>query len=104
MSVRLQEYVEVGNTIQQGVFLGSPTAAGLVSTIARAVTDPGRTIHVVLEGDTLSAIAGLYLGDPGRWREIAQANAITDPFSLVEGIALVISTTAPAPGYTRRAS
>ena len=36
-------------------------------------------MHVTIEGDTLSGLAGVYLGDPARWREIADANAIDDP-------------------------
>ncbi|MGV9385757.1 CIS tube protein [Nonomuraea sp. NPDC003707] len=100
MSVRLQEYVEVDVEIRQGVFFGSPTvsaavnaaAAGTVAT-ENAVLSGSATLHVTVAGDTLSGIAAAYLGDPGRWREIAGANRIDDPFDLPPGRSLVI----PAP-------
>lgn len=45
---------------------------------------------VVQPGETLSAIAQRELGDPNRWREIAQANGISDPRRLQAGQSLVI--------------
>ncbi|HEU4347610.1 MAG TPA: LysM peptidoglycan-binding domain-containing protein [Actinoplanes sp.] len=112
MSVRLQEYVDVSLEMSQGLFLGSPTASALVNAIpgrpiAAAVgvvtAAAASAVHVVLQGETLSAIAAAYLGDPGRWREIARANRIVDPFALVTGASLVIPA-APGgagPGRTR---
>jgi hypothetical protein len=47
-------------------------------------------VHVLLEGDSLPSIAYAAYGDPTRWRDIAQANAIDDPFVLVRGRALTI--------------
>jgi len=97
MSVRLQEYVEISLEIEQGLFLGSPTASALVSaipgvapTVEALTASVSGVVHVVLQGDTLSGIAGAYLGDPGRWREIARANSIVDPLSLVTGATLLI--------------
>jgi hypothetical protein len=51
-------------------------------------------VHVLLDGDSLPSIAYAAYGDPTRWREIAQANAIDDPLVLVRGRALTI----PEPG------
>jgi len=93
MSVRLQEYVEVTLETRQGLFLGSPTAAGVVNaavSAARALPNPAAAVHVVLRGETLGAIAAKYLGDPARWREIARANGIVDPLALATGVSLVI--------------
>ena len=94
MSVRLQEYVEVTLQLQQGLFLGSPTASAVVNTVITAASGRGGAlaglVHVVLQGDTLSAIADAYLGDAGRWREIARANQIVDPLALTTGASLVI--------------
>ncbi|MEV0825100.1 CIS tube protein [Nonomuraea rubra] len=104
MSVRFQEYAEVSLEVRQGVFLGSPTASAvvnrtitpLVEAAARALTgDAAAVVHVVLQGDTLSGIAGVYLGDPARWREIALANRIVDPLALVPGASLVIPRGTP---------
>jgi hypothetical protein len=101
MSVRLQEYVDVPLDVRQGFFLGSPTASALLSpivapTVATALgvvsVTAAEVVHVVLQNDTLSGIAGAYLGDPARWREIAQANRIVDPFALRTGESLIIPT------------
>ncbi len=72
LSIRFQEFVRVEVEIQQGFFAGPPT------------------LHHFVRGQTLSGVAGLVLGDPARWREIAQANNIDDPLHVPPGIALVI--------------
>lgn len=46
--------------------------------------------YVVKRGDTLSRIAGEKLGDPARWRLIAEANGLDNPLALKPGQALVI--------------
>jgi LysM repeat protein len=99
MSVRLQEYADVSLEIRQGLFLGSPTASAVVNKVItplveaaarRLPANAATVVHVVLHGDTLSGIAGVYLGDPARWREIAELNRILDPLSLAPGASLVI--------------
>jgi hypothetical protein len=91
MSVRLQEYVDVGIDIQQGLFLGSPTVSAAVNAAADLVVAAAKgQVHVTVDGDTLSRLAAIYLGDAGRWRTIAQANRIDDPFALPAGTTLVI--------------
>ncbi|GAB3258535.1 CIS tube protein [Kineosporia babensis] len=91
MSVKLQEYVDLPITVEQGLTGLAGLAGGVVSAIGRATVRPGTAaVHVVAAGDTLSAIAGAYLGDPGRWREIARANDIVDPLGLVPGAHLAI--------------
>lgn len=59
-------------TTERGFFFGPPT------------------IHNVIAGETVSAIAARVLKDPERWREIADANHVEDPFNLPAGTALVI--------------
>jgi hypothetical protein len=54
----------------------------------RATTRIG--VHVVVAGDSLPSIAQTAYGDPTRWREIAQANAIEDPLRLQRGRALAV--------------
>jgi hypothetical protein len=109
MSVRLQEYVEVSVAVRQGLFLSSPTLSGAVNTTVAAATaavsgsaSAEAVVHLVLAGDTLSGIAAAYLGDAARWREIALANRIVDPFGLVAGTALVLPLAA-ATGVATRA-
>ena len=104
MSVRLQEYVNVDLQVQQGLFSGSPTVSAVVNTAAATVVQAvgavlagSATVYVVVAGDTLSGIAAALLGDAGRWREIASANKIDNPFDLVPGMSLVIPPT-PASG------
>jgi hypothetical protein len=47
-------------------------------------------VHHVSPGETLDRIAATHLGDPTRWRLIADANGVTDPLRLRAGQALVI--------------
>jgi hypothetical protein len=104
LSARFQEYVRVDFAVSSGLFFGSPTVSAAVNTVAGAVADSsvgapapaaGSTVHTVVRGETLSALAGGYLGDCGRWRDIARANAMDDPFALTPGQQLVIPPRAP---------
>jgi hypothetical protein len=72
LSVRFQEYVRVEVQVEHGLFIGPPTLQNMT------------------RGQTLSSIAATRLGDPARWREIAQANGIDDPFHIPPGLPLVI--------------
>lgn len=53
--------------------------------------------HVIQPGDSLSALAARYLGDPGRWREIHEANRkqIPNPNVIEVGTELVIPPASP---------
>jgi len=94
LSVRLQEYVRVDVEVRRGLFFGSPTVSAVVNTAvgaaAAAVTSGSATVHVTSLGDTLSGLAGTYLGDPALWRDIARANRLVDPLDLPPGTSLVI--------------
>ena len=46
--------------------------------------------YVVRRGDTLSGVAGALYRDPGKWREIARANDISDPRRLEPGLELTV--------------
>ncbi len=72
LNVRFHEYVDVVIAIESGFFIASPMVSN------------------VLQGDTLSGIAAKAYGDPSRWRDIANANDIEDPFNLPTGTPLVI--------------
>lgn len=52
-------------------------------------TEPRRT-WVVQQGERLDWIASMEYGDASRWRLIAEANAIDDPFSLQPGQVLIL--------------
>ena len=55
-------------------------------------------LHIVRPGDTLETLAARYLGSPGRWREIAQANpGIADPDLILPGQRIRIPPGAAAP-------
>jgi hypothetical protein len=55
-----------------------------------------QTVHVLQEGDSLTAIAYTAFGDPTRWREIAEANGIDDPARLPRGMAITVPDTPSA--------
>ncbi|MFD0689864.1 CIS tube protein [Actinomadura fibrosa] len=96
LSVRLQEHADTeGPQIGHGLFLGPPTVQALAGggSGAPGTGAPGGadvTVHTTAVGDTLSSIAAAYLGDPGRWRRIADANRIKDPLDVPPGTQLVI--------------
>ena len=46
--------------------------------------------HVVVEGETVSGIAGRLYNDPQLWRPIAIANEISNPRSLTPGQSLIV--------------
>lgn len=46
--------------------------------------------YVIKAGETLQSIAATVLNDPGRWRELAQANEVDDPRGLLPGMRLQI--------------
>ena len=48
------------------------------------------TSHVVVRGETISAIAAQHYDDPRRWRPIADANRLANPRKLVPGQVLAI--------------
>ncbi|HMN96641.1 MAG TPA: LysM peptidoglycan-binding domain-containing protein [Phycisphaerales bacterium] len=58
--------------------------------IPELVIDPLRAprTHVVQRGETLFGIAQATLGDSGRWKEILEANGISDPRQLRAGMEL----------------
>ncbi len=51
--------------------------------------NPQRT-HQVLPGETLDRIAASYYGDATRWRQIADANGISDPLAIRPGALIAI--------------
>jgi nucleoid-associated protein YgaU len=42
-------------------------------------------IHTVKDGDTLQSVAFQAYGDPTRWRDVAIANDIDNPFEVPRG-------------------
>ncbi|GGR38810.1 CIS tube protein [Streptomyces netropsis] len=59
--------------------------------LTTALTSPTvEKVWTVRRGDTLSSIAAAVYRDATRWRELAAANAVTDPRALVPGTALVV--------------
>jgi len=47
-------------------------------------------VHRLSHGETLDRIAATHYADPTRWRLIAEANGIVDPFALTPGELLII--------------
>ncbi len=72
IAARFQEFVRVEIEIEQGLFIGPPA------------------LHDAVRNETVSSIAGAMLGDPARWREIADANDLDDPFDVPPGLTLQV--------------
>lgn len=81
---------------------GRPARARLTVSFQEYV-DPGREArevkrqtanfskaHAVVQGETLSAIAGRFYQDPRQWRPIAIENGLDDPRALTTGQTLLI--------------
>lgn len=47
-------------------------------------------LHHVGPGETIDRIAAAQLGDPTRWRELADANGLDNPFAVPPGATLVV--------------
>ncbi|MBD1903817.1 LysM peptidoglycan-binding domain-containing protein [Trichocoleus sp. DQ-A3] len=72
LSVSFKEYQPVEIEIRKGLFIGPPT------------------IRNIVEGETVSKLAGKFLGNPEAWREIAKLNNIDNPLKLIPGSQVVI--------------
>ncbi len=83
----------------------SPPAAPSPPAVIAPSPSPRRT-HVVVDGDTLTALAARYLGSSERYREIFQANRglLPTPDLLPIGATLEIPAAAPATTGTSAAS
>ncbi len=74
LSARFQEFVSVTFQVQSGVFIGPPTLYNMGAS------------------QRLADVAAQQLGDPARWREIADRNGIEDPLRIAAGTPLVVGT------------
>lgn len=72
LNVTFKEFEPIAVEIRSGIFIIPPS------------------VHNLLEGETLSNLAGKYLGDPGAWRRIAEQNNIDDPRRIPPGTPLLI--------------
>ena len=80
---------------------GTPFRADVTLALRELTTKPGaqnptsggilgRRVHELRAGDTLASIAYQEYGNPARWRDLAEANGIDDPFRLRTGLQLSI--------------
>ena len=97
LTVAFQLFKPNGTPIRADVKLAltqTETASSASSNSAGKKTNPttrsagGLGMHVVQDGDTLQSIAHHTYGDPNRWRTVAEANGIDNPFHLRRGKAL----------------
>ena len=72
LSVSFKEYRAFDIEVRRGLFLGPPSVINII------------------EGETLSGIAGKLLGNPEAWRDIADLNEIDDPLELIPGGQLLV--------------
>jgi hypothetical protein len=97
LTVAFQLFKPNGTPIRADVKLAltqAETATSASANSANKKTNPttrsdgGLGVHVVRDGDTLQSIAHQTYGDPGRWRTVAEANAIDNPMHLRRGVPL----------------
>jgi len=74
LSVSFQEYVDPGRESRE---------------VKRQTASFSKS-HAVVQGETLSAIAGRFYQDPRQWRPIAIENGLDDPRALTTGQTLLI--------------
>ncbi|HEY8550344.1 MAG TPA: LysM peptidoglycan-binding domain-containing protein [Vicinamibacterales bacterium] len=74
LSVSFQEYVDAAREGRE---------------VNRQTADFSKS-HTVVQGETLSAIAGRFYQDPRQWRPIAIENGLDDPVAIAPGQTLVI--------------
>ena len=79
----------------KGVLFGLSLVVNTAVETGRSLLSGSPTVHITLQGDTLSGLAAAYLGDATLWRDLAQANNIDDPFNLQPDRPLVIPSRGP---------
>lgn len=77
LTVSFKEYQPVEIEVKRGLFIGPPT------------------VYNIIQGETLTKIAGEILGDPSAWREIADLNNIDNPRKLDSGMQLIVPPRKP---------
>ena len=92
LSINYQMFQPNGAPIRAEVSLDLTQASATIAKPQNPTTQavPGLGTHTLVEGDTLQAIAFKTYGDPNRWRAIAEANGIDDPFRLPRGAPLLL--------------
>jgi Contractile injection system tube protein len=97
LTIAFQLFKPNGTPIRADVKLAltqAETATSASSNSRNSRTNPttrsagGLGVHVVRDGDSLQSVAHKTYGDPGRWRLIAEANAIDNPLHLRRGTPL----------------
>jgi nucleoid-associated protein YgaU len=71
-----------------------PSLLGSIPTNPTSGGLPGRSTHLLREGESLQSIANHHYGRPGLWRKIAEINGITDPGRVRPGTTVFL----PGPG------
>ncbi|MEV6909256.1 hypothetical protein [Amycolatopsis sp. NPDC051071] len=89
-------------------FTGTPVWARIALTLVEFTRDPpptnptsrgvpGRTRHVVTQGENIMQIAHRAYGSPNAWRRVAEANGIDDPLRVKPGRTLMLPPADLAP-------
>jgi nucleoid-associated protein YgaU len=77
-----------------------PSLLGSIPTNPTSGGLPGRTTHLIREGESLHSVAQQRYGKPGAWRRIAEINGITDPRKVRPGTTIFL----PGEGELRTAA
>jgi len=92
LNVTFTLFAEAGYPVRAklGFVIKEYTTVAKQKELAKNTSPDLEKTYVVRRGDTLSGIAAGAYGDPSQWREIAIANAISDPRTLEPGLVLTI--------------
>lgn len=71
-----------------------PSLLGSIPTNPTSGGLPGRTTHLLSDGESLQSIAQRHYGRPAMWRKIAEINGITDPRRVRPGTTIFLPSAA----------
>jgi nucleoid-associated protein YgaU len=78
-----------------------PSLLGSIPTNPTSGGLPGRSTHMVRQGESLQSIAYQHYGRPGLWRKIAEINGIHDPNRVRPGTTVFLPGPAEIPAGSR---
>jgi proteasome lid subunit RPN8/RPN11 len=89
-NLALTGYEETLEELQEQLSSESSTRGKLEDELERLTASPDYLVHIVTATDTLVGISEKYLGDPGRYMELARLNKLENPDLIITGEPIII--------------